>query len=190
MKTYLGLDISSSTIGLALIERKENNKFCLLHKEYYKPSKKDTLFETLSKTKKFISDKVKELKPDKVIIEDISEYMGGKSTSKTIIKLAVFNRTVGLTIYEECGIMPELINVNTVRSIIRPKGYKGRLAKEDVPDVVAAILKIEYDYIYKKTGKIADESYDIADAIAVALAYAATETVREQESKNESSWGV
>jgi Holliday junction resolvasome RuvABC endonuclease subunit len=159
----------------------------LVHSEYYKPppTKKVSLFESLSQTKAYILDVVNNWSPDKVVIEDISEYMGNRSTSKTIIKLAVYNRTVGLAVFEEINEVPLLINVNTVRSILRPKGYKGRLAKEDVPDVVAAIMKIDFPYVFKKSGKVADESCDMADAMAVALAQAALD-IQEDEENNES----
>lgn len=171
---YLGLDVSSTTIGISLIEYK-NKKFSLIECEYYKPSKKDSLFESLHKTKEHLIKILKDYKPDVVVIEDIAEhFQQNQSSSKTIVKLATYNRTVGLTVYEELKKEPVMINVNTARSIIRPKGYRGRLAKEDVPEVVAAILGCEFPWQFKKNGKIADESYDMADSLAVALAHAAT----------------
>ena len=182
MFTYLGFDVSSTTIGLCLIEENKS-KFSLKHCAYYKPDKKVNLFESLFKTRKFVMDKIKEWKPDVVVIEEIAEHITGSgSTSKTIVKLATYNRTVGLAAYEALQKEPVMINVNTARSILRPKGYKGRLAKEDVPTVVAAIMKCEFPWKLKKTGKPFDENYDMADSMAVVLAYGALELAKNDKS--------
>lgn len=173
MTRILGLDISSSVIGISVIKNTDT-EIKLESVEYYEPpsTQKVSLFESLIATKKYIVDKIKQLNPDKIVIEDIAEHFaGGASTSKTIIKLAVYNRTIGLAIYESLGIEPVLINVNTVRSIIRPKDHAGRLLKEDVPTAIEKILNIKFPYQYKKSGQIDSTSYDMADAIAVALAY-------------------
>lgn len=177
IKKILGLDISSTTIGYSVVKSNKTG-YKLLKKGYYKPLKDCSLFESLLETKKFILDLVEENKPDDIAIEDITEFIQGKSTSKTIIKLTTYNRMIGLTIYEKLGIEPTLLNVNTIRSVIKPKGYKGRLSKEDVPEVVAKILNEDFEYIYNKKGAIAVESYDIADAIAVSLAHIALEKAK------------
>jgi Holliday junction resolvasome RuvABC endonuclease subunit len=169
----LGFDISSSVIGYSVIEYK-NNKIKLLHYDYYEPlnTQKHSLYESLVEVKKFVRQKVEEFKPDKIIIEDIAQHFSGKgSTANTIIKLAVYNRTICLTVFEEYGIVPELINVNTVRSVLRPEDHEGRLMKEDVPFAIEKILKIKFNFIYKKKGKIDTKTYDMADAVAVSLAF-------------------
>lgn len=175
----MGWDISSTTIGLSLIEVYKGS-FSLKKYELYKPNKKVDLFESLKQTRDFVIKKVKEWRPDEVVIEEIAEHITGSgSTSKTIVKLATYNRTVGLAVYEALQKAPVMLNVNTARSLLRPKGYKGRLIKEDVPKVVAAIMKCDFPWKYKKNGKIADESYDIADAMAVALAQAAKDIIKD-----------
>ena len=181
----MGLDISSTTIGLSLIGS-NGSEFTLEDYDYYKPDKKCSLFEALSKTKKYIIKTLDRWQPDVVAIEEIAEHFS-ISTSKTIVKLTTYNRVVGLTIYENSDTLPVMVNVNTARSIIRPKSHKGRLMKEDVPEVVAAIMKCDFPWVLKKTGKKAgepaDESYDIADSIAVALAVAALDCVKDKKSK-------
>lgn len=175
----MGLDISSSTIGISVLDY--NKKIKIKSIEFYEPpsTQKVSLFESLLETKKFIIKKYKEVKPDCVVIEDIAEHFGGGSTSKTIIKLAIYNRTIGLTLFEEFGITPELINVNTVRSIIKPQGTSGRLPKEDVPMAIEKKLNIKFPYLFNKKGKIDVKTYDMADATAVALAY----IIRDSEKK-------
>jgi Holliday junction resolvasome RuvABC endonuclease subunit len=185
-KLYLGIDCSSTTIGLALIDS-DNGLFELKDCRYYKPDKKCDLFESLSKTKKCIIELLEEWKPNEVVIEEIAEFFApGKSTSKTIIKLATYNRMVGLTVYEALQKPPVMLNVNTARSVLRPKDYAGKLAKEDVPTVVAAILKTEFPWKLNKKGKPADENYDMADAIAVALAQAALDLGNVRKTKRSS----
>jgi len=185
-KLYTGFDVSSTTIGLCLIQE-DNKSFLLKEYKFYKPNKKTHLFESLLQTRNFIIKTLNKWNPDEVVIEEIAEhFQGSGSTSKTIVKLATYNRTVGLAAYEVLQKPPVMVNVNTARSILRPKGYAGRLKKEDVPQVVAAILKIEFPWEFKKNGKIADESYDMADAMAVALAQGALElskNVRTNASK-------
>lgn len=171
-KTILGLDISSTTIGWALV-KEEGGQFSCDGYGYYKPDKKKDLFESLHDVRKWAQDLITSYNPDEVAIEDISEHFTNKSTSKTIIKLAVYNRTVGLAVYEWKEVAPSLMNVNTIRSLIKPKGYRGKLAKTDVPAVVSAIMKMPFPWKYKRNGNIADESYDMADAMAVALAHRA-----------------
>ena len=65
---------------------------------------------------------------------------------------------------------PELFNIMSIRhglklSKILPK-------KEEMPELIAHHLNIKFPYIYNKKGKIAVESYDMADGVAVALYYA------------------
>jgi len=166
---YLGLDVSSTTIGLSLIE--ENlGKLSLIKYEYYKPIK-DNLFLSLHEVREYIIKIVKEWCPDECVIEDTLKFIGGGSTAQTIIKLSIYNRTCGLAVYETLGKDPILMNMQTARSIIKLPGYQGKLAKEDVPETVAKILNIKFPYVYKKNEKIADESYDIADSIAITLGY-------------------
>jgi len=185
MATILGLDISSATIGAALIEPNDDG-FKLKYHEYFKPPKKVSLFESLYETRQWIIEKMLAWAPSEVVMEDIAKHFTsaggmGKSSAATMIKLAVYNRTVGLAVYENLNRDPHLINVHTVRSIVKPGGYKGRLSKDDVPEAVAAILKIDFPYKLKKTGKIAEESYDVADAIAVALAFGALEKAKKAD---------
>ena len=161
----MGLDASTSTIGLAIIEASELK---LIHYEYYKPSKKEDIFHKLQEVRKFISTKINEFKPDLVALEDIILFMKGHSTAKTISGLAVLNRTVGLAVLDYLGQAPYLMNVMSIRSLI--KIDKKAPKKEEVPDVVAKHLNIDFPYLLNKKGKILNENYDMADAMAAAIA--------------------
>ena len=167
---YVGLDISSTTIGISSLEE-TNGEIKLISTEYFKPDKKENIFELLTHTRAYIIDRVKALAPDVVVIEDIAMFMGKHSTADTIVLLAVLNRTIGLTIYEELGFAPVLLNVNSARSILRPKDHLGKLVKEEIPDILRINYGIKYDYKLKRNGEYAAETFDMADAIAIALAH-------------------
>lgn len=166
----MGLDASTTTIGLSVIEHENYQDLKLLHVEFFKPQKDIDLFEKLSKVRQFIFDRINKYEPDEVALEDILLFMQGKSTATTISSLAVLNRTVGLAIYDALGKSPNLLNVMKIRHAI--KQSKKLPAKDEIPTLVANILKIEFPYVLNKKKKICIENYDMADAIAVGLAFA------------------
>jgi Holliday junction resolvasome RuvABC endonuclease subunit len=110
---------------------------------------------------------IDQVKPDYIGIEDIIQFMQGKSTAKTIITLTTFNRMIALLAYDYLKKSPELINVNTIRSAL--KIGTDRPKKEDMPELVAKHLRINFPYDTNKKGNLKVENYDKADGIAVAL---------------------
>lgn len=172
MKKIMGLDISSSCIGIALLEwDDQSNKVIFNQCKFYKPPKKGEFLERLMETKKAINQIIQEFKPDYIAIEDIIQFMGHGSTAKTIITLAAYNRTIGLLAYEYLGKLPELYSVMAIRHGL--KLAKELPAKEEMPLLIAKHLKIKFPFLYKKDGKTPkSESFDMADACAVATYYA------------------
>lgn len=164
----LGLDASTTTIGVSLLEEK-NGKIEFKHVEYYKPPKDGDIFERLAAVRKFINQKIDQFTPDEIILEDIILFMKGKSSATTISSLAVLNRTVGLAVYDKIGRSPILLNVMKIRHAIKLGSTIP--AKEDIPELVAKILEFEFPYVYNKNKKLRPENGDMADSIAVALAY-------------------
>lgn len=165
-----GFDISSTTIGLSILSV-DGEKITLDYSDYYKPTKDGNIIERLFETKKFILNFLKEKKPDYVAIEDILKFMKGGSSANTIILLAQFNRMIGLTALEKTKKVPQLIGVQTVRRLIRPEGWSGKVKKEDIPDLLMNHYKFDFTVKHNTKGNIAAETYDMADAVAVALAY-------------------
>ncbi len=180
----LGLDISTSTIGIAVI----SDDYKLIHNEYYKPEKliKPTPVEEIKRNidaRTHILKIAKEYNVDKFAIEEFIRFMKGGSTASTIIPLALLNRTICTGIVDTFGVYPEIINVLSVRSRIKTPGEKAP-QKEDVPEVVAKILNLEefpYEFKSKKRNlkgaskKVEEqvklvENWDMADAMAVAIA--------------------
>lgn len=163
----MSFDVSSSVIGWASlnIDKKENTK--LLDSGFFKPSKNGHLFENLKSVKEEILDLLKEHKPDKVAIEDIAQFMPKVSSANTIIKLALYNRIVGLTAYEYLNEVPELYSVMAIRHGL--KLTKELPKKEEIPELVEKLLSVTLPRQYKKTGMLRPELYDEADAIACGL---------------------
>lgn len=165
----MGLDASTTTIGLSVIDF-DNDSKVLIHHEYFKPPKKGNIFERLATVRDFIYNRLDGYQPDMVALEDIILFMKGHSTAKTISSLAVLNRTVGLAVFNFLGKCPTLLNVMKIRHAI--KLDKKLPSKDQIPDLVAYHLGWkEFPWIHSKKGKIMEENYDMADSIAVALAF-------------------
>lgn len=170
IKKILGFDISSTTIGWCLLElNDQTNDIKFISCNYLKPPKKGDIFQRLVETRKKITEIINKFKPDYIGVEDIIQFMKGASGAKTIIMLALFNRTIGLAAYDYLGKSPQLFNVMQIRHGL--KTDKELPKKEEMPELVAKHLGITFPYVYKKNGNIADESCDMADGVAVALYY-------------------
>lgn len=166
MGKIIGLDLSTTTIGIGILEKKKKS-IKLVKAFYFKPDKSQDVFFMLSGIKKFISELITEFKPEQVAVED---FLWGKRKTniKTLINLAVLNRMVCLQLREEFEIIPISLAPITVRNTL--KLTEEMPAKEDMPEVIAKHLKIDFPFVYNTRGRVAVESFDIADGIAVALA--------------------
>jgi Holliday junction resolvasome RuvABC endonuclease subunit len=171
MSKVLGFDVSSTTIGYCVLEVDESSgKIDFIYANYLKPIKKGTIIERIVDTRNKIQTIIDQVKPDYIGIEDIIQFMQGKSTAKTIITLTTFNRMISLLAHDYLQKSPELFSVMTIRHGL--KFDKTLPKKEDMPELVAKHLRITFPYEQNKKGKIKVESYDMADGVAVALYYA------------------
>ena len=173
-KRVLGFDASTKTIGVSVIDYNPHwvtarPSVELVHSEFYKPPTKGTIFQRLSTVRNQIEEYLHDWEPDDVAIEDIVLFMSGLSTAKTITSLAIFNRMVGLTVFDKMRKGPTLLSVMAVRHAL--KLDKVLPKKEEMPDLVSHHLQIPFPWIVNKKGAIASESYDVADSIAVGLAF-------------------
>ena len=167
-KKVMGLDISSTTIGICLLSY-DDKKIALDHVSFYKPPKQGNMLEKLAIIRKYINDKIDELKPDTIAIEDIVLFMKGKSSATTVTTLAIVNRMIGLTAFDKLNKLPYIYNVMRIRHAI--KIGKALPPKEDIPELVANILGIKFPYVKNRNGDPAKENEDMADSIAVALCH-------------------
>jgi len=163
----LGLDISSQTIGFSVLETTDDIPKVVVC-SFFKPPKNGTYIERLAQTRSKIIEILNEYRPDTIAIEQITQFMQGRSTAKTIIALARFNCCIGLACYDFNNQSPEFYSVMAIRHGI--KLNKKLPDKLEIPELVASRLKIKFPYVFmkKKTDKIAVESFDAADSLAVA----------------------
>lgn len=174
MKRVIGLDISSTCIGIAVIDFEETEKLetKLIVSTYHNPIENDNIILRLDDTKKEILKIFEKYKPDFIAIEDIIQFMAGKTSANSIITLATFNRCLGLAAYEFLGKAPEYFNIMSIRHLIKRNSLlKSLPAKEDLPPLLEKLMSFDFKYDISKKGKIISTNYDRSDAIAVAYAF-------------------
>ena len=185
----LGLDISSTTCGIGLLEFNpctQETKF--LSAEFYKPPKTGSLFERLKKTESEMQSIFDRLQPDVITIEDIL-FFNKRSTMRTLILLGIFNRQVGLTAakwlqnknshHSIWPTEPILFPVATIRATLKKIFSLQEIKKEDIPNLLQqkfSSFPLEKNKSTKKSKIIQNETlkketYDMADGVAVALTY-------------------
>jgi Holliday junction resolvasome RuvABC endonuclease subunit len=183
MRKILGLDISSTTCGVAILYCDDNispTQITQIDSIYIKPQKNGSIFERIKKIQDDISKILEKYKPDEIAIEDITQFMGGSSSANTIILLAIFNRSIGLVCYNFLGRPPELYNVLKIRHKI--KISKELPKKEDIFELIKKKTGITLEpepfnppiktiKCKKIKNKQPTEFSDCADAAAVALCH-------------------
>src|SRR6266566_9481615 len=105
-KRILGIDCSSTTIGISALDIDDSNKISLVESSYIKPPKKGHIVERIAITRDKVLAVINEIKPDYIAIEEIIQFMKGASTAKTIIMLTSFNRMVCLLAHDYLGHPP------------------------------------------------------------------------------------
>ena len=165
----LGVDVSTSKIGIALLDK--DKKIVVSEVIKMKPEntleEKAILFENkLLKLKKyyFITD---------VFIEEpFIAFGGGKTTAQTIAKLQRFNGMCSYVVYKVFeDSHAEMVNVRTARNklgIKIPKGVKDKDAKK----VIIEWVQERFDsFKYEETahGNPLPGTDDRADAVVIAL---------------------
>lgn len=166
MTIILGLDVSSTTIGIGVVEA-QDKEISFVSCSYLKPNKKGSILERLDNTRQDINKIIQQIKPDEIAIEDIVQFMSGSSTAKTIITLTSFNRMIGLLSLDYLHRPPSMYSVLTIRHGL--KVTKKLPKKEEMPELLATHLNIKFPYLKNKNKKIKIENYDMADGLAVAL---------------------
>ena len=170
----LGLDISSATIGWALLETKHKKPKLISYGHLRPPSKKqskDNFSLRLDFGFNEITNLIKNLKPDIVVIEDYAKgFSKGLSSANTIIVLASFNEVCGLASYRVLGVKPTRMPVTTLRKLVNTEYSESIKDKEDVMKFCKKQFN-NFVTVNNRVGNIKIQCYDEADAIIVALGY-------------------
>jgi hypothetical protein len=146
----------------------------------------------LVKAREHIINLFGKYKVEEFVIEDYIRFMKGASSAGTVIPLAILNMILRLAILD-LGITPEALNVLQIRHTL--KLTKILPKKEEIPELVAEHLGITYPWLYKinkrtKQQQILEESYDVADSMAVALAWAKIKTAPKKKSRPQVTKGI
>ena len=167
-KKIMGLDISSATIGYCILDYEK-----VITYDYLKNNEKYNEYQQIQIASNTLIDIANEHEVDEIAIEQISEFFGNKSTSKTIIKLAKWNSIISYAMFNNFFNINHH-NVNSIRKLLKDdfnnknKSKLSKIKKEEVPDIISDLLDFKFEYEYNKNGKLKMENYDKADAIAVA----------------------
>lgn len=175
----LGFDISSTCIGWGLLLIDGNN-ISHIKSGIIKPPKTDNIVDRIAKTRDMVQEIIDKCEPDEIAVEDIVQFMKGKSTAKTIIMLTTFNRMVCLLAMDYLKKPPGLHNVMSIRHGLKKNKLLPK--KEEIPALVSEYLGFTFDYKLDRKGGRKAENYDRADGIAVALyhSFVLTEKVKKR----------
>jgi hypothetical protein len=133
-KRILGLDISTTTIGWALMTPEGFS----LEMHYIPLGKIENLYKKAQEFRKWVQLMHARWDITHVFIEeDLKKFRRGFSSATVIRKLSRFNGMACLVVFEELGLSPELVNVNKGRKslgVVIDKKDKTKSTKEKVFD--------------------------------------------------------
>ena len=167
----LGLDVSTSIIGVTILDGHGNLLMCeswdLRNKKYY-PS----LYVKGKKVQEKFNEMIhqRQFRISQIYIEDsLQSFRPGFSSAKIITTLAKMGGIVGWLCEEVFSIPPEYLNSKTARKTCGIKVLRGQNAKEIA---LNHMLKKEpaCTIEYTKKGNPKPGSYDQADSLVIAKA--------------------
>ena len=160
----LGLDVSTSIIGVCILE---NDK--IVHTDYIDLRKIKNFFEKGQRVEEVLKDLKKNFKIEYIYIEQaLMFFRRGGSTAKTMSILQRFNGIVSWICYNVYDMEPNYITPIGARSKCGIKVKRGQKAKEVV--MKHFLDNEDFGIVYTKKGNIQKYCYDMADAIVVARA--------------------
>ena len=164
MLMILGLDISTSRVGVSVMNEKEELIFC----DAIKMNNKSTLEDRCLVLEKFLNDLKYEIKL--VFVEEpFMMFSGGKTTAHTMAKLQRFNGMCSFMIKKLFGISPLLIPANRARKTVGIQIKRGTCTKTRVINFVQQKYP-NFQVYYTKHGNPRPGTDDKADSVVVALA--------------------
>ena len=164
----LGLDVSSSKIGFAILDY--DKKIVSTDLIKFKPEtpleERAKLFENkLVKLQKFYNI-------EEVFVEEpFIAFGGGKTTAHTMAKLQRFNGMCCYSIYNIFESVPNMVNVRAARTKLGIKIPRG-IKQNEVKKVIVEYVEANHpEFTYNKTahGNFVPGTDDKADAVIIAL---------------------
>lgn len=179
----IGLDASTSTVGLCVIDSETGDMIKLTYLDLSSKVKYEDLYDKVNATRDFISNLVKQ-NPNwvlnKVCIEQFAkQFTPGFSSADTLFTLAMFNHAICQYVYDNFKMKPEKINVRTARknaNVIIDYKDRSKTTKQKVFNKVKEINPNFpwFTYIakagkHKGTSVYGKQNEDMADAWVVAM---------------------
>ena len=129
----LGLDISTSVVGVAIVDPETKD---LIVSEHIDLTKIDSVFSKAELVGSELWQIGNNHDIKNLFVETaLMRFIPGRSRADTIVKLAKFNGIVSWMCYDTFGLQPTYLNVNTARSLYGlsfPRGTKGPKRKKMV----------------------------------------------------------
>ena len=168
----LGLDISTSVVGIAIVDPETKD---LIVSEHIDLTKIDSVFSKAELVGSELWQIGNNHDIKNLFVETaLMRFIPGRSRADTIVKLAKFNGIVSWMCYDTFGLQPTYLNVNTARSLYGlsfPRGTKGPKRKKMVVEAVIEKEKTAFKYEMARGGKNYKKGTDDrADAIVIARA--------------------
>jgi len=168
----LGLDISTSVVGVAIVDPDTKD---LIVSEHIDLTKIDSVFSKAELVGSELWQIGNNHDIKNLFVETaLMRFIPGRSRADTIVKLAKFNGIVSWMCYDTFGLQPTYLNVNTARSLYGlsfPRGTKGPKRKKMVIEAVIEKEKTAFKYEMARGGKNYKKGTDDrADAIVIARA--------------------
>ena len=164
----LGLDISTSKVGIALVDDEK----VLLNSNLLKFTRKDMSLEERAEHFMIVMDKYKEKGNIKhVYVEQpFIAFSGGKTTAHTMAKLQRFNGMCCYGLYCLYGVAPTLIQANKARGLCGIKIKRNEKAKQKVIEWAEETYPDSFTYELTRYGNPKPGTDDMADAVVIASA--------------------
>lgn len=166
----LGLDVSTSVIGICILDSNSGKKLQSL--EFLNLKREKNLFAKALDFRDNIT-KYKPLNIQHIAIEEpLVMYKPGASRAQILAKLAMFNGMISVICFTIFGIEPKYYNVNHARKLSFPdlKFKKGEDRKMVIWAKVAETFP-DIEWLYgPRSGKLVKTNFDMADACVIALA--------------------
>jgi len=161
----LGLDVSSSKIGIALLN---NDDIVISEVLKFKSS------QSLEERAEQFERRMREIEELHVIYDVFVEqpammFKGGKTTAQTMAKLQRFNGMCSYIVYKVFDTTPVLVNPRSARSKLNIKIPRGQKPKKIIIEWVENKYKEQFEYSITRHGNPQPGTDDRADAIVVAL---------------------
>lgn len=188
MTRVLGLDVSTSCVGVAVVDQAEDGTITPVLLDHVTfPSKVKTLWEKAE----ILRDHLNSIRRtyhviSRVIIEDAAKkFTTGRSSASTIAVCMRFNGMATYVSYITFGIDPEYIPPTSARKLcglkMQQKKKCGKSHKEQTAEYIMANDLKGKTWPLKRTGKVVDWSYDVIDAYVIAKAGLILSTSTTQE---------